>query len=59
MTTSDNKTATQTQLCRVAHLGMFYLELSHLYEVLPEGHNTSALETGEFWENYIVQLWKK
>lgn len=31
-----------------AHLGVFYLKLSHFYEVLSEGHNTPALEVGEF-----------
>ena len=41
-----------------AHLGMFYLKLSHLYEVLPEGHDTPALETGEFYEDKIVLLKK-
>lgn len=35
---------------------MFYLKLSHLYEVLPEGHDTPALETGEFYDDNIVQL---
>ena len=29
---------------------MFYLQLSHLYEVLPEGHNPPALETSELCE---------
>lgn len=42
------------QLHRPAHLGMFYLELSHLYEVLPERHDTPAFETGEFYEDDIV-----
>lgn len=41
------------------YLSMFYLELRHLYEVLPEGHNTSALEAGELWEDNTVQLDKK
>lgn len=41
------------QLHRPAHLGMFYLELGHLYEVLPEGHDTPAFETGEFYEDDI------
>lgn len=47
-----------SQLYCAAHLGMFYLQLSHLYEVLPEGHNTPALETGEFYEDN-VQLKKR
>lgn len=42
-----------SQLYCAAHLGMFYLQLSHLYEVLPEGHNTPALETGEFYEDNV------
>lgn len=42
-----------TQLHCAAHLSMFYLKLSHLYEVLPEGHDTPAFETGEFYEDNI------
>lgn len=38
-----------------AHLGVFYLQLSHLYEVLPEGQDSSALEAGEFWKNSATQ----
>lgn len=37
-------------LCCATHLGMFNLKLSHLYEILPEGHNTPALETDEFYK---------
>lgn len=40
------------------HLSMFYLKLSHLYKVLPEGHDTSAFETGEFYEDNILELQK-
>lgn len=29
------------------HLCVFYLKLGHLYEVLPEGHNSPAFENGE------------
>lgn len=35
---------------------MFNLKFSHLYEILPKGHNTPALETGEFYKENIVQL---
>ena len=38
---------------------MFNLQLSHLYEVLPEGHNTPALETGEFYDDNSAQFKKK
>lgn len=31
----------------VAHLCVFYLKLCHLYEVLPEGHNSPAFENSE------------
>lgn len=49
---------TKSLLYWTAHLGVFNLQLGHLYEVLPEGHNTPALETGEFCEDKSVQLKK-
>lgn len=42
-----------------AHLGVLYLKLSHLYEVLSEGHDSSALETGEFCQDKIAEFKKK
>ena len=50
---SENEAHDRAELA--AHLGMFYLKLSHFYEVLPEGHDTSALETGEFYEKNMVR----
>lgn len=37
---------------------MFYLQLGHLDQVLPEGHNAPALETGEFCEENDVRFKK-
>lgn len=37
---------------------MFNLKLSHLNKILPEGHNTPALETDEFYEENTEQFIK-
>lgn len=34
---------------------MLYLELSHLYQVLPEGHYTSGFESGQLYGENIGQ----
>lgn len=41
---------------RAAYLSVFYLKLSHLYEILSEGHNTPAFKAGELYRDHIIQL---
>lgn len=43
---------------RAAYLSVFYLKLSHLYEILPEGHDTPAFKAGELYGEDTVQLKK-
>lgn len=47
--TNSNDKSPQRYLC------MLYLKLSHLYQVLSEGHNTPGFETSEFYKENIVQ----